>query len=134
MGAVSVEDHLSAIADDRRRAEARRLDGLFREVTGWRPRLWGKVIGYGAYHYKYDSGHEGDTFATGFAPLARQHSLHIMPGYDAFADIAARLGPHTRGKSCWYIKRLDAIDEAALKDLIRAGLDDLARLFPVTPT
>jgi Domain of unknown function (DU1801) len=117
-----------------RRADAERLDRIFRDVTGWQPRLWGKLIGYGQYHYVYDSGHEGDFLATGFTPRARDFSLYILPGYSDFPEISARLGPHTRGKSCWYVKRLSDIDEAALRDLIRAGLDDLASHWTVLPT
>ena len=114
-----------------RREEALALDALFREVTGWRPVLWGKLIGYGAYHYRYASGREGDFLATGFSPLAAKISLHILPGYSEFPEIAARLGPPSRGKSCWYVKRLADVDEGALADLIRAGLADLSARYEV---
>lgn len=115
--------------------EARRLNAIFQDVTGWAPRLWGKkLIGYGQYHYRYDSGREGDFLATGFSMRARDISLHILPGYTEFPDIAARLGPHTRGKSCWYVKSLDVVDEAALRDLIRAGLDDLGAQYEIGPS
>lgn len=126
-------DPISSIAPERQ-AEARRLDVLFRDVTGWNARTWGKLIGYGRYHYRYASGREGDFLATGFAIRARDISLHILPGYNAFPEIAARLGPHKRGKSCWYITSLDAVDERALRDLIRAGLDDLRQQYPIEPT
>ena len=92
------------------------------------------MIGYGRYHYKYPTGHEGDFFATGFNMRARDISLHILPGYSDYPDIAARLGPHKRGKSCWYIPSLDRADEAALRDLIRVGLDDLAGHYPIEAT
>jgi len=114
--------------------EARSLDALFQNVTGWRPKLWGRIIGYGQYHYRYASGREGDFLATGFTFRARDISLHILPGYSEFPEIAARLGPHKRGKSCWYIKRLSDVDEAALCDLIRAGLGDLRGHWDITPT
>lgn len=115
-------------------ADADRLDALFREVTGWEPRLWGKLIGYGQYHYRYASGREGDFLATGFSMRVRDISIHVLPGYTEFPEIAARLGPHKRGRSCWYIKALDQVDEVALRDLIRAGLDDLATHNEVTGT
>ena len=127
-------DTIAAIKDDKRRAEALRLDEIFRDVTGWQPKLWGQLIGYGQYHYVYDSGREGDFLATGFAPRAREFSLHILPGYSEFPEIAARLGPHRRGKSCWYIKSLEKTDEAALRDLIRAGLADLAETWTIEAT
>lgn len=128
-----MSDPLAILADDKL-TEARRLDDIFRDVTGWKPRLWGKMIGYGEYHYKYDSGREGDWFATGFNMRSRDIALHIMPGYSEFPEIASRLGPHKRGKSCWYFKSLDAVDEGALRDLIAAGLKDLARFAEIKPT
>ena len=125
---------IAKITDEKRRGEAERLDAIFREVTGWAPRLWGEMIGYGRYRYRYESGREGEFLATGFAVRARDFSLHILPGYSEFAEIAARLGPHRRGKSCWYIKSLERVDEAALKDLIEAGLEDLKGLWEVEGT
>ncbi|MEM8856124.1 MAG: DUF1801 domain-containing protein, partial [Pseudomonadota bacterium] len=124
---------LGAVTPDARRDEGLRLARLFQRVTGWAPRHWGRgLIGYGSYHYRYDSGREGDFLATGFSMRAKEISLHILPGYSAFPEIAARLGKHRRGKSCWYIKSLSAIDEAALEDLIRAGLEDLSSQFEVS--
>ena len=133
---MDVETALAAIGTDARREEARRLDAIFRAATGFAPRLWadGRMFGYGTYDYVYDSGRSGTSLATGFRPAAKQIALHIMPGYTDFPDIADRLGPHTRGKSCWYVRRLDAVDEGALADLIRAGLDDLASRWTVRPT
>ena len=123
-------DHI----DPAKRDEALRFDALFREVTGWQPRLWGKLIGYGAYHYRYASGREGDFLATGFNMRARDVSLHILPGYSDFPEIAKRLGPHKRGRSCWYVKSYDTVNETALHDLIRAGLNDLAQFETVIGT
>ena len=125
---------IAAIKDEARRADAERLDAIFRDVTGYAPKLWGKMIGYGEYHYVYESGREGDFLATGFGIGAREFSIYILPGYTEFPEIAARLGKHKKGKSCWYIKRLSDVDEGALRDLIRAGLDDLNATWPVKPT
>ncbi len=125
---------LETITNPSKHSEATRLDAIFRAATGWQPRLWGKLIGYGEYHYQYDSGRSGDFLATGFTMRSKDISLHILPGYTDFPEIAARLGPHKRGKSCWYIKSVDSVDEAALKDLIRAGLDDLRGLWEVKAT
>jgi hypothetical protein len=127
-------DPLAHITDPAKRAEAEALDTVFRDVTGWAPRSWGTTIGYGRYAYTYASGRSGDCFATGFNIRARHISLHILPGYSDYPGISARLGPHKRGKACWYIKRLAEIDEAALRDLIRAGLDDLAKKWPIEGT
>ncbi len=127
-------DYIAEIAPPEKHAEVNRLDVIFREVSGFAPKRWGKMVGYGEYHYKYDSGREGDFFATGFNIRSKDIALHILPGYSDFPEIAARLGKHKRGKSCWYIRSLNTVDEAALRDLIRAGLDDLASQYEIMPT
>ena len=128
----AVAAYLAQVDHPTRRADARRLDEIFREVTGWSPQMWGpSIIGYGSYHYRYDSGREGDSLATGFSPRKSNLVVYIMPGYADFAAQLARLGKHKLGKSCLYINKLADIDEEVLEQLIRAGLDDLARKYPV---
>lgn len=132
---ADVDAYLASVEPARRREDARRLDTIFREVTGFRPEMWGpSIIGYGRYHYVYASGREGDFLATGFAPRKANLVLYIMPGYADFGDILARLGKHRLGRSCLYINKLADIDEAALRELIRAGLEDLGKRWPVIPT
>ena len=129
---ADVRAFLDRVAPERRRADAIRLDEIFRRVTGWEPRLWGgSMVGYGRYHYVYDSGREGDFLATGFAPRKANMVVYIMPGYADFADILADLGKHRLGKSCLYFNKLTDIDEAVLERLIRAGLDDLGKRWEV---
>lgn len=114
---------LAGVEPAERRTEAERLDAIFREVTGWRPRLWGpSILGYGRY-----AGSTGAWPATGFSPRKADLVLYIMPGTEGFADILAGLGPHRMGKSCVYLKRLRGVDEVALRRLIRAGLDEMGR-------
>lgn len=123
---------LSGVEHPTRHADALRLDRIFRDVTGWAPQMWGpSIVGYGSYHYKYDSGREGDMCATGFSPRKANIVIYIMPGYTDFGTLLARLGKHKLGKSCLYINKLADIDEEVLKELIRAGLDDLGRKYPV---
>ena len=129
----AVAEYLNTLPEPRR-AEAQALDQIFRDATGFQPKLWGKLIGYGQYHYRYDTGREGDFLATGFGVQSAKFSLHILPGYAEFPDIAARLGKHKRGKSCWYFNKLTDVDRGALSDLIRAGLKDLESHWPVQPT
>ena len=117
-----------------RREEAGRLLALFGEVTGWEPRLWGpSMVGVGRYVYRYDSGHGGESLATGFSPRKAELSIYLMPGGGDFGPILARLGPHRMTKACLYIKRLAAVDEGVLREVIGAGLEDLARQWPVHP-
>jgi hypothetical protein len=128
------EAFLAAVEPAGKREEALALDSFFRRVTGWEPTLWGpSMVGYGRYRYRYDSGREGEALATGFSPRKAEHVLYIMPGYGDHGDILARLGPHRTGKSCLYLKRLDAIDMGALEELVRAGLRDLSARWPVSP-
>jgi hypothetical protein len=131
----AVAAYIATIAPDRRLTEAKQLDTVFRDVTGFAPRLWaGRMIGYGAYDYTYETGHSGTALATGYAVSARQLTVYIMPGYTPFPDIMARLGKHRLGKCCVYLTRLEHADEDALRDLIAAGLADLGLRWPVQPT
>jgi len=131
----SVEAFLSTVQPSAKAEDARVLDALFREVTGFEPVLWGaSIVGYGRYHYRYKSGREGDFLATGFSPRKAALSVYIMPGYADFGDILSRLGKHKLGKSCLYVNKLADIDLDVLGDLIRAGLKDLERHWPVRPT
>jgi hypothetical protein len=133
--AESVASFLDRVAPPQRQAEARRLVAVFSEVTGFQPRLWtGGMVGFGSYDYTYATGHSGTSLATGFAPRKAELSIYILPGYGAFGDILARLGKHRIGKSCLYVRNLDQIDEAVLRELIAAGLEDLRRHWPVMPT
>jgi len=127
------DSYLASVLPERQ-AEARDLHRIFSEVTGFTPRIWaGRMVGFGRYEYRYETGHSGQALATGFAMGKAEISIYIMPGYADFGPILARLGKHRHGKACLYLRRLSDADETALRELIRAGLDDLARLWPVLP-
>ncbi len=131
---VPVTTFLAAVEPGARRHEAQALDQLFARVTGFEPRMWGpSIVGYGRYSYRYDSGRTGEAPATGFSPRKADLTLYIMPGYADFGPILKDLGPHRLGKSCLYLRRLSDIDLTVLERLIRAGLDDLAGRWPVSP-
>lgn len=132
--AVGPREYIASIEPERRRREGEILLDLFGKTTGWQPRMWGpSMIGYGEYHYKYDSGREGDFMATGFSPRKAKLSIYILPGYTDYAPILARLGKHSHGKSCLYVNKLDDIDLDVLAELITAGIADLSRKYPVKP-
>lgn len=132
---IGIDAFLDAVEPAQRQDEARRLHALFADVTGYPARIWGgSMVGYGRYAYRYDSGHAGESLATGFAPRKAELVVYILPGYADFSAILSDLGPHRLGKSCLYLKRLDGIDVPTLGRLIRAGLDDLATRWPVLPT
>lgn len=132
---TGVIDFLNGVEPAQRRDDALRLDTIFREVTGFQPVIWGpSIVGYGRYRYVYASGREGDSLATGFSARKANLSIYIMPGYADFVDILARLGKHKTGKSCLYIDKLDDIGENALREVIRAGLKDLATRWQAQPS
>ena len=97
--------------------------------------MWGPtIIGYGEYHYTYESGREGDFLATGFSPRKANMVLYIMPGYADFGDILDRLGKHKLGKSCLYINKLADVDLDVVAEIIKAGIDDLGTRWPIKPS
>ena len=132
---VDVQTFLEAVEHPVRRADALVLDEMFRRITGWAPKMWGPtIVGYGGYHYVYDSGREGDMCATGFSPRKSNLSLYIMPGYQDFGHLLAKLGKHKTGAACLYINKLADVDIVVLEEIVRAGLKDLDARWPVTPS
>ncbi len=133
--AAKAKAYIGAIEPPRRRQEARALLTIFTEVSGYGPRLWsGRMIGFGSYAYTYASGHSGVSLATGFAISKAHITIYNMPGYTEFPEIVARIGKYRSGKSCIYFTRLEHADPQALRDLIAAGLADLAKKWPIEPT
>lgn len=115
-------------------SQAKKLVKLFKGATGMRPIMWGSMIGFGTYHYVYDSGREGDMFATGFAMRRNGPTIYIMPGYENYTDLLEKIGPHSVGKSCLYFKNVENIDPSVLQKLIKAGIQDLNKKYPVQKT
>lgn len=128
---LSISLYLKSIKEDSSRQEAKILIKLFKEVTKFSPVLWGNMVGFGKYHYIYQSGREGDFFATGFAMRKSGPVIYIMPGYKDYSDIMKNLGPYKLGQSCLYLKNLDDINLTVLKRLIKTGLKDLNKKYKV---
>jgi len=123
---VRVESYLAELADERKRADSQRLCELMSVATGEPPVMWGpSIIGFGSYHYRYESGHEGDTPLVAFAPRAKAFSLYLNGSLEDYEPILAKLGKYKTGKGCLYITRLSDVDEEALDELIR---DAVARV------
>jgi hypothetical protein len=119
----SVEDFISTLEPDRR-ADAEILVTLMNRATGEPAAMWGEsIVGFGEYHYKYSSGHEGDWFLTGFSPRKKEFSLYLMCDLAREEKLLAKLGRHKIGKSCLYVRRLSDIDLEVLQDLIRRSVD-----------
>tara|TARA_R110000782_G_scaffold236349_2_gene322488 strand:- start:682 stop:1116 length:435 start_codon:yes stop_codon:yes gene_type:complete len=120
---VTPRAYISGLDEGRRKREADILLPWFETVTGLKGRMWGpSMIGFGRYHYKYDSGREGDFMMTGFAPRKAAMTLYIMPGYRDMSETLARLGPHRIGKSCLYINRLESVDMDVLAEIVTDGV------------
>jgi uncharacterized protein DUF1801 len=122
---VRPEAFIAGLAEGPRKQDAERLLPWFEKVTGLEARMWGtSMVGFGRYHYQYDSGREGEAMLTGFSPRKHEMVLYIMPGYrfDAMPEKLARLGPHKLGKSCLYIKRLSDVDMSVLAEIVEAGV------------
>ena len=129
----AVLDYLNGLEHAKRREDALTLLPLFEDVSGFEPVLWGSVVGFGAYEYTYQSGRSGRSWATGFAPRKANLSIHIMPGYQDYSDIQARLGKHKVGKSCFYINKLEDVDLGVIRNIKTKSLKDLGGYWPVVP-
>jgi hypothetical protein len=116
---VSVAAFIDALTDQARRADAKALVKLMQSATGEKPKMWGtSIIGFGSHHYKYDSGREGDMPLIGFSPRKAATVLYGMNASSDSKALLAKLGKHTSGKGCLYIKRLDDIDPKVLETLV----------------
>jgi hypothetical protein len=115
----SVSDFLDRVQDDTKREDSYTILKLMREITGEEPKMWGdSIIGFGTYHYKYASGRTGEWFLTGFSPRVQNLTLYIMSGFDTYDELLGKLGKHSTGKSCLYVKHLENIDIDILKELV----------------
>lgn len=121
-----VRAFLESVENERRKQDSFAILDIMEDITGKTPKMWGgSIIGFGSYHYTYDSGREGDWFVTGFSPRKQNLSLYIMGGFDAYDDLLSRLGKHKIGKSCLYVNKLADVDMDVLKSLIAASVQHM---------
>ncbi|MHA6690505.1 DUF1801 domain-containing protein [Devosia sp. A449] len=130
-----VDEFLAAVPDPVKRSDSYALIALMQQVSGEPPVLWGSMIGFGRYHYKYPTGHEGDAFLIGFAPRKAEFSLYLMGCYfpeetERRDALLARLGKHRMGKACLYIKRLSDIDIEVVRELSEISVRVLRATYP----
>ena len=127
----SVEQFLQALDDEQKQADSFQILEWMEEITGEAPEIWGdSIVGFGSYHYKYESGREGDWFLTGFSPRKKQLSLYIMSGFSRYDELLGQLGKHKTGKSCLYIKRLADVDPSVLQKLISESVAYMREKYP----
>ena len=118
------------VAHDTRRADAEVLLESMEGITGYAPKMWGPgIIGFGRYHYAYESGREGDFLIVGFSPRKANLVVYLMPGYDDLAEPLSRLGKHRIGKSCLYINKLADIDQSVLEEMIAASVERMQKMY-----
>jgi hypothetical protein len=116
---TSVTAFVAALPEAAKRSDAKMLMTLMKRATGEKPRLWGtSIIGFGTYHYQYESGREGDTVLVGFSPRKPALVLYGVTGFKGAEGLLTKLGKHTTGKGCLYIKRLADVDPKVLEELI----------------
>lgn len=116
---ISVAAFVDAIADETRRADAKVLVKLMQRASGEKPLMWGlSIVGFGSYHYKYESGREGDMPVVAFSPRKAATVLYGLSGADGATALLAKLGKHTAGKGCLYVKKVADVDRAVLEALV----------------
>ena len=116
---VDVEKFLKSVIDKKRQEDSIKILELMKKITKEEPKMWGpSIVGFGSYHYKYESGREGDMCITGFSPRKQSLTLYIMPGFERYEKLMKKLGKYKTGKSCLYINKLEDVDLKVLKTLI----------------
>lgn len=130
---VSVTSYLAGIEDASRREDCKEIAALMKRVTGCAPKMWGpSIVGFDRYHYRYESGHEGDACVVGFSSGKGHISVYLVSGYDAAETRAllAQLGKYKIGKACLYIKRLSDVQLPVLEKLVANSVAETRRRYP----
>jgi hypothetical protein len=128
---VSVPSFLATVSNEQQRRDTKELVKLFKELTGKPAKMWGPtIVGFGSYHYVYESGREGDAPLIGFSPRKPELVLYI-PRYPDDEALRAKLGKHKAGAGCLYVKKLDDIDLDMLKKLAMKGIEALRKQYPI---
>ena len=127
----SVDKFLKGIKDEQKQADCYKILQLMKKATRAEPKMWGtSIVGFGKYHYVYESGREGDWFITGFSPRKQNLTLYMMGGFDQFEDLMKKLGKHSTGKGCLYINKLEDVDAKVLKELITKSVKMASKTQP----
>ena len=126
---ADVSEFINSFADtEQKRKDAFELLKLMEDFTGYEPKMWGpSIIGFGSYHYRYESGREGDTCATGFAARKGDISIYLTAGFPGQDELLAKLGRHKMGKACLYVRRLADVDPKVLEALVAGSVAEVRR-------
>jgi len=121
---ASVDEFLNSVEHPQRREDGFELLRMMKEITKEEPTMWGpSIVGFGSYHYKYESGREGEMPITGFSPRKKSLTVYIMSGFEKYQHLLEKLGKHKTGKSCLYINKLEDVDWVVLKEIIRKSVE-----------
>ncbi|MEK7834065.1 MAG: DUF1801 domain-containing protein [Acidobacteriota bacterium] len=127
---ASVNDFLNAIKDEQIRQDCRAIAEIMQKATKAEPKMWGaSIVGFGSYHYKYASGREGDWMLVAFSPRKQNITLYISAGFEGRDEMLVKLGKHSCGKGCLYIKRLSDVHLPTLKKLISASVKQMLKTY-----
>lgn len=127
----SVFDFIEKVEQTKKKEDTYKLLEIFQEVSGFQAKMWGSsIIGFGSYHYKYKSGHEGDAPMVGFSPRKAKYSLYILTGDQTRDALLKELGKHTAGKACVYINKLEDINIDVLKKMIKQSIEFVNEIYP----
>jgi hypothetical protein len=129
----SVSGFIKAVDNETKRNDSLQLVALMKEISGFEPKMWGPtIIGFGTYHYKYDSGHEGDAPLIGFSPRKDAIVLYLESDFPKRESLLKKFGKHKTGASCVYVKKLADIDMTVLKEMVNASLQHTQTKKPVS--
>lgn len=127
---ASVEAFIAGVEDETQRTDSQALVRMMQDITGEAAKMWGpSIVGFGSYHYTYASGREGDWMLCGFSPRKGKLSVYVMQDLEKQSRLLNKLGKHSTGKSCIYIRRLSDVDQQVLRELIEAGVKSLRKKY-----
>jgi nucleoid DNA-binding protein len=127
----SIADFLASVTDETKRKDSLEIANIFSAQTGFEPKMWGSaIIGFGSYHFKYDSGREGDAPLTGFSPRKDSIALYFSSEFDRRAELLEKFGKHKTGKGCVYIKKLEDVNVEVLKEMLSASAEYYQSKYP----
>ena len=120
----SVKEFIDSVEDETKRKDCKEIAKMMRKATGKNAKMWGdSIVGFDEYHYKYESGREGDWFRVGFAPRKQNLTVYIMDGFEKYDKLLKKLGKYKTGKSCLLMKSLSDVDKNVLQELIDKSVD-----------
>lgn len=127
---ASVEAFLNSLDDEQRQKDSLKILEIMKQLTGDQPKMWGSsIVGFGSYHYKYESGREGDWFLTGFSPRKQALTVYIMTGFKKYDSCLQNFGKHKTGASCLYLKKLSDINLDILKEMIKDSITAISEKY-----